>query len=115
MTKKYIFENHIKTSSEKLVESSLSYQTVLFFTSSPKESSISRDDTNSFQLPPFNLVYTSRKRNSLIIKVHKRSLGIVAGEFHLPLLKDSSFEIRLEGIKELSIHQRNFKVLMTET
>lgn len=115
MTKKYVFENHIKHL-QKSWWKALCPIKLSYFLQAVQKNLVSQGMIQTrFSYRPLILVYTSRKRNSLIIKVHKRSLGIVAGEFHLPLLKDSSFEIRLEGIKELSIHQRNFKVLMTET
>ena len=54
-------------------------------------------------------MFYSRKSNNLIIKLNERSLRIVSGDNH------SSFKSLLSKYKEITIHQRNMQVLMTET
>ena len=54
-------------------------------------------------------MFCSRKSNNLIIKLNERSLRIVSGD------NRSSFKSLLSKYKEITIHQRNMQVLMTET
>ena len=49
------------------------------------------------------------KENGTFNKVHERSLRIVSGDNH------SSFKSLLSKCKEITIHQINLQVLMTET
>ena len=51
-------------------------------------------------------MFSSRKSNSLINKVHERSLRIVSGD------NRSSFKSLLSKCKEITIHQRNLQVQM---
>ena len=62
-----------------------------------------------FSYCPRIRMFCSRKSNNLINKVHERSLRIVSGDNH------SSFKSLLSKYKEITIHQRNLQVLMTET
>ena len=57
------------------------------------------------QLLPFNLDVLP---NNLINRIHERSIRIVSGN------NESNFENLLEKNKEMTIHQRNLQVLMTE-
>ena len=54
-------------------------------------------------------MFSSRKLNKLICKVHKKSLRIVRGD------NCSSFKNLLSERKEKTIHLRNLQVLMTKT
>ena len=54
-------------------------------------------------------MFYSRKSNNLINKLNERSLRLVSGDNH------SSFKSLLSKYKEITIHQRNMQVLMTET
>ena len=54
-------------------------------------------------------MFSSIKSNNLINKVHERSLRIVSGDNH------SSFKSLLSKCDEITIHQRNLQVLITET
>ena len=54
-------------------------------------------------------MFSSRNSNNLISKVHERSLRIISGDNH------SSFKSLLSKCKEITIHQRDLQVLMTET
>ena len=53
-------------------------------------------------------MFSSRKANNLINRIHERSLRIVSGD------NESNFENFLEKNKEITIHQKNLLVLMTE-
>ena len=53
-------------------------------------------------------MFSSRKSNNLINKEHERSLRIVRGD------NDSSFKSLLSTCEEITIHQSNSQVLMTE-
>ena len=53
-------------------------------------------------------MFSSRKANNLINRIHERSIRIVSGD------NESNFENLLEKNKEITIHQRNLQVLMTE-
>ena len=64
---------------------------------------------SQFSYYPLMWMFSSRKSNNLINKVHERSLKIVSGDTH------SSFKSLLSNCKEITIHQRNLQVPMTET
>ena len=53
-------------------------------------------------------MFSSRKANNLINRIHERSIRIVSGNI------ESNFENLLEKNKEITIPQRNLLVLMTE-
>ena len=53
-------------------------------------------------------MFSSRKTNTVITRIHERSIRIVSGD------NESNFENLLEKSKEITIHQRNLQVLMTE-
>ena len=53
-------------------------------------------------------MFSSRKANNLINRIHERSIRIVSGD------NESNFENLLEKNKEITIHQRNLQVLMIE-
>ena len=54
-------------------------------------------------------MFSSRKSNNLINKVHERSLKIVSGDNY------SSFKSLLSKCKEITIYQENLQVVMAET
>ena len=68
---------------------------------------------SQFSYCPLIWMFTSEKSNSLINKLHERSLRTVSGDNQLAV--DSSFKSLLSKSKEITIHQRNLQVLMTET
>ena len=53
-------------------------------------------------------MFSSRKTNTLITRIHERPIRIVSGD------NESNFENLLQKSKEITIHQRNLQVLMTE-
>ena len=68
---------------------------------------------SQFSYCPLIWMFSSEKSNNLINKVHERSLRTVSGDNQLAV--DSSFKSLLSKSKEITIHQRNLQVLMTET
>ena len=52
-------------------------------------------------------MFSSRKTNTLITRIHERPIRIVSGD------NESNFENLLQKNKEITIHQRNLQVLMT--
>ena len=60
-----------------------------------------------FSYRPFIRMFSSRKAN-FINRIHERSIQIVSG------YNESNIENLLEKNKEITIHQRNLQVLMTE-
>ena len=62
------------------------------------------------QFSYFSLIwmFSSRKSNNLINKIHERSIRIVSSDNY------SNFENLLEKNKEISIHQRNLQIVMIE-
>ena len=53
-------------------------------------------------------MFSSRKANNLINRIHERSIRIVSSDI------ESNFENLLGKNKEITIHQRNLQVLMIE-
>ena len=53
-------------------------------------------------------MFSSRKTNTLITRIHERPIRIVSGD------NETNFENLLQKNKEITIHQRNLQVLMTE-
>ena len=64
---------------------------------------------SQFSYCPLVWMFSSRKSNNLINKVHERSLKIVSGDNY------SSFKSLLSKCKEITIHQGNLQVVMAET
>ena len=64
---------------------------------------------SQFSYCPLIWMFSSRNSNSLISKVHERSLRIISGDNH------SSFKSLRSKCKEITIPQRDLQVLMTET
>ena len=63
---------------------------------------------SQFSCCPLIWMFSSRKANNLINRIHERSIRIVSGNI------ESNFENLLEKNKEIIIPQRNLLVLMTE-
>ena len=57
---------------------------------------------------PLIWMFSSRTANNLINGIHERSIRIVNGN------NESNFENLLEKDKEITIHQRNLEIFMTE-
>ena len=61
-----------------------------------------------FSYCPLIWVFSSRKSNNLINRIHERSIRIISSD------NASNFENLLEKNKEITIHQRNLQILMIE-
>ena len=57
-----------------------------------------------FSYYPLIWMFSSRKANNLINRIHERSIRIVSGD------NESNFENLLEKNKDITIHQRNLQV-----
>ena len=53
-------------------------------------------------------MFSSRRSNNLINKVHERSLRLITND------ENSSFETLLQNINDITVHQKNLQILMTE-
>ena len=63
---------------------------------------------SQFSYCPLIWTFCSRKSNDLINEIHKRSLWIVTND------KNSNFEDPLKSNNQITAHQRNLQVFMTE-
>ena len=61
-----------------------------------------------FSYCPLIWMYSSRKGNNLINRIHERSIRIVSGD------NEINFENFLEKNKEITVHQRNLQVFLIE-
>ena len=63
---------------------------------------------SQFSYCPLIWMFSSRQSNNLINKVHERSLRLITND------ENSSFETLLQNNKDITVHQRNLQILMTE-
>ena len=63
---------------------------------------------SQFSYCPLILMFSSWQSNNLINKVHERSLRLITNN------ENSSFETLLQNNKDITVHQRNLQILMTE-
>ena len=63
---------------------------------------------SQFSYCPIIWMFSSRRSNNLINKVHERSLRLNTND------ENSSFETLLQNINDITVHQRNLQILMTE-
>ena len=63
---------------------------------------------SQFSYCPIIWMFSSRRSNNLINKVHERSLRLITND------ENSSFETLLQNINDMTVHQRNLQILMTE-
>ena len=63
---------------------------------------------SQFSYCPLIWMFSSRKANNFINRIHERSIRIVSGN------NESNFENLLEKNKEVTTHQRNLQLLMIE-
>ena len=63
---------------------------------------------SQFSYCPIIWMFSSRRSNNLINKVHERSLRLITNN------ENSSFETLLQNINDITVHQRNLQILMTE-
>ena len=57
---------------------------------------------------PLIWMFSSRQSDNLINKVCERSLRLITND------ENSSFETLLQNNKDITVHQRNLQILMTE-
>ena len=102
---KLSFENHVVASQKTCALTRISNH----LDSKQKQILFKEMIRSPFNYCPLIWMFSSRKAKNLINKVHERSLRIVSGDNH------SSFKRLLSKRQEITIHQRNLQVLMTET
>ena len=107
---KLSFDNHVKKICRKASQKTCALSRILNYLESNQKKILFKGMIRSqFSYCPLIWMFFSRKPNNLINKVHERSLRIVSSDNH------SSFKSLLSKYKEITIHQRNLLVLMTET
>ena len=63
---------------------------------------------SQFSYWPSIWMFSSRQSNNLINKVHERSLRLITNN------QNSSFETLFQNNKDITVHQKNVQILMTE-
>ena len=63
---------------------------------------------SQFSYCPIIWMFSSQRSNNLINKVHERSLRLITND------ENSSFETLLQNMNDITVHQRNLQILMTE-
>ena len=107
---KLSFDNHVKKICRQASQKTCALSRISnYLDSKQKEILFKGVIRTQFSYCPLIWMFSSRKLNSLINKVHERSLRINSGDNH------SSFKSLLSKLKEITIHQQNLQVLMTET
>ena len=107
--KKLSFDSHIrkmcKTSGQKL--NALSRITT-FLNRDQKSIIFNAMIKSQFSYCPIIWMFSSRRSNNLINKVHERSLRLITND------ENSSFETLLQNINDITVHQRTLQILMAE-
>ena len=107
---KLSFDNHVKKICRKASQKTCALSRISNYLDSKQKEIVFKGMIRSqFSYCPLIWMFSSRKSNNLINKVHERSLRIVSGDNH------SSFKSLLSKYKKITVHQRNLQVLMTET
>ena len=107
---KLSFDNHVKKICREASQKTCALSRISNYLDPKQNETLFKGMIRSyFSYCPRIRMFCSRKSNNLINKVHERSLRIVSGDNH------SSFKSLLSKYKEITIHQRNLQVLMTET
>ena len=106
---KLSFDSHIrkmcKTSGQKL--NALSRITT-FLNRDQKSIIFNAMIKSQFSYCPIIWMFSLRRSNSLINKVHERSLRLITND------ENRSFETLLQNINDITVHQRNLQILMAE-
>ena len=106
---KLTFDSHIKSICRKAGQKLGALLRITnYLNSSQKKLIFSGMIKSQFSYCPLIWMFSSRKSNNLINRIHERSIRIVSSD------NESNFENLLEKNKEITIHQRNLQILMTE-
>ena len=103
---KLSFDKHVKKICRKASQKACALTRISNYLDSKQKEILIR---SQFSYCRITWIFSSRTSNNLINKVHERSLRIVSSDNH------SSSKSLLSKYKEITIHQRNLLVLMTET
>ena len=106
---KSTFDSHIKSICRKAGQKLGALLRITnYLNSSQKKLTFSGMIKSQLSYCPLIWMFSSRTANNLINKIHERSIRIVNGD------NESNFENLLEKDKEITIHQRNLQIFMTE-
>ena len=106
---KLTFDSHIKNICRNAGQKLVALLRIKnYLNSSQKKLVFSGMIKSQFYYCPLIWMFSSRKANNLINRIHERSIRIISGD------NESNFENLLEKNKEITIHQRNLQVLMIE-
>ena len=106
---KLTFDSHIKSICRKAGQKLGALLRITnYLNTSQKKLIFSGMIKSQFSYCPLIWMFSSRKSNNLINRIHERSIRIVSSD------NESNFENLLEKNKEITIHQRNLQILMIE-
>ena len=103
------FDSHIKKDVKKSGQKLNALSRITTFLNKDQKSIIFNAMIKSqFGYCPIIWMFSSRRSNNLISKVQERSLRLITND------ENSSFETLLQNINDITVHQRNLQILMTE-
>ena len=103
------FDSHIRKMCKKSGQKFNALSRITAFLNKDKKSIIFNAMIKSqFSYCPIIWMFSSRQSNNLINKVHERSLTLIRND------ENSSFETLLQNINDITVHQKNLQILMTE-
>ena len=106
---KLSFDSHIRKMCKKSGQKLNALSRITTFLNKDQKSIIFNAMIKSqFSYCPIIWMFSSRRSNNLINKVHERSLRLITND------ENSSFETLLQNINDMTVHQRNLQILMTE-
>ena len=106
---KLSFGSHIRKMCKKSGQKLNALSRITTFLNKDKKSIIFNAMIKSkFSYCPIIWMFSSQRSNNLINKVHERSLRLITND------ENSSFETLLQNINDITVHQRNLQILMTE-
>ena len=106
---KLSFDSHIRKMCKKSGQKFNAHSRITTFLNKDQKSIIFNAMIKSqFSYCPIIWKFSSRRSNNLINKVHERSLRLITND------ENSSFETLLQNINDITVHQRNLQILMTE-
>ena len=106
---KLSFDSHIRKMCKKSGQKLNALSRITTFLNKDQKSIIFNAMIKSqFSYCPIIWMFSSRRSNNLINKVHERSLRLITND------ENSSFETLLQNINDITVHQINLQILMTE-
>ena len=106
---KLSFDSHIRKMCNKSGQKLNALSRITTFLNKDKKGIIFNAMIKSqFSYCPIIWMFSSRRSENLINKVHERALRLITND------ENSSFETLLQNINDITVHQRNLQILMTE-